>query len=100
MTLSVPHRLAKDKLLGLSAVDMEGREEAAALLIAQANSVDDGISVAWSVRHSPDHQEATVTDGDGDRMSFRLSWLQAKWKLILGEAGPPRSPAASSAPSP
>ncbi|MFE4194737.1 hypothetical protein ACFRJ9_02635 [Paenarthrobacter sp. NPDC056912] len=88
-----------DKLLDLSATDMQAREEAAEILVAQAEALDGRVNLSWTERHSPDHQEATATDADGDSISFGLSWLQAEWKLILGEAGPPLSPAASSSPS-
>lgn len=87
------------ELIGLSANDMEAREDAAEILASQAESLKGDVTVTWSVRQSPDHQEAAVTDDDGDTISFRLSWLQAKWYLILGKAGPPKSPAASKVPS-
>ncbi|MEV7606769.1 hypothetical protein AB0N65_15165 [Paenarthrobacter sp. NPDC089322] len=89
----------QDKLLGLSATDMQGRDAAAENLVAEAESLDGEVKFSWRERQSPDHQEATATDADGDSISFRLSWLQAKWKLILGEAGLPSSPAASSSSS-
>lgn len=48
---------------------------------------------------APDNYIVTATDDGGASASFELSWTDAKWRLILGTAGKPQSPAATAIPA-
>ena len=88
------------KLLDLSAVDMQDRETAADALIASARKLNPRYKVEYQEHHgAPDNYIVSATDDQGASTSFELSWHQGKWQLILGTAGPPRSPAATVRPS-
>ena len=86
----------KDKLLQLSATDMQGREPAAQALVASVGNLRSGYTVKYAQPHgSPSYYIVTATDDQGGVASFELSWLDARWQLILGTAGPPKSPPAT-----
>ncbi|WP_248761628.1 hypothetical protein [Pseudarthrobacter sp. SSS035] len=87
----------RPKLLDLAAVDMTEREAAADRLIVKAsNLTTTGYEVQYKEHHgAPDNYIVTATDDQGRDLVFELDWHEAKWQLILGTAGPPKSPATS-----
>jgi len=87
----------RKELLDLTAVDMQEREAAADGLIVKASKLmTTGYEVQYTEHHgAPDNYIVTASDGQGRDLVFELDWHEAKWQLILGTAGPPKSPAAS-----
>ena len=89
----------KTKLLELSAVNLQARETAADVLTTQAHALQSNYKIAYAEHHgAPDNYIVTATDGRGASASFELSWNERKWRLILGTASPPQSPAATVSP--
>jgi hypothetical protein len=87
----------RQKLLDLAAVHMQAREAAADGLIIKASKLTTtGYEVQYREHHgAPDNYIVTATGNQGGDLVFELDWHEAKWQLILGTAGPPKSPAAS-----
>jgi hypothetical protein len=87
----------RQKLLDLALAEMQEREAGAEALIAEASRLAaGGYKVQYQEHHgAPDNYIVTAKDDQGGDLSFELDWHEAKWQLVLGTAGPPKSPAAS-----
>ncbi|MFJ4029322.1 hypothetical protein ACIPWF_18530 [Paenarthrobacter sp. NPDC089989] len=90
----------RQKLLDIALPEMQGREAAADALVVRVGRLDpSSYSVEFREHHgAPDNYIVTAKDADGNIASFELDWNDAKWQLVLGTAGPAKSPAASSSP--
>lgn len=89
----------KAKLLDLSSANMQDREPAAEVLIANARELQSKYEIEYEQHHgAPDNYIVTASDDQGATASFELSWHETKWRLVLGTAGQPQSPPATVSP--
>ena len=83
-----------DQLLRMASQNMEEREDAAAALTRQAQPLGADYELDFTPGNSPQFQNVTARDSDGDSVTFAIAWDESGWRLVLGKAGPPKSPSA------